>query len=240
MSSAVETGLLILSPLDDLQPFLDLGTTLVRSTDELRQRLSGIRAVLFDWDGVFNDGWKDVDGGSPFSEVGSMGVNMLRFGLWLENGEALPYAGIITGQHNKHAERLVQREKFHDLCMGFIHKPEAFDAFLAKHGLKPEHVAFFFDDAIDLAVADRCGLRILLRHRAAAAFAPHAITRGCVDIATALSGGEHGLREATELLLTLMQRFRTVIEHRAGYTETYQRYLAARGATVPAVIAASR
>jgi len=226
--------------MDDLQPFLDLGTTLSRSVDELRHRLAGIRAVLFDWDGVFNDGWKDVEGGSPFSEVGSMGVNMLRFGLWLENAEALPFAGVITGQHNKHAERFAQREKFHGLYMGFIHKPEAFEAFLKQHGLKPEQVAFFFDDAIDLAVADRCGLRILMRHRAGLAFAQHAQQRGCVDIATALSGGENGLREATDMLLVLMQRFHTVIEHRAAYSETYQRYLAARNATTPQVIAAPR
>ncbi|MFT3885182.1 MAG: hypothetical protein QM724_07070 [Flavobacteriales bacterium] len=226
--------------MDDLRPFLDLGTTLVRPVDELRQRLGGIRAVLFDWDGVFNDGWKDMEGGSPFSEVGSMGVNMLRFGLWLENGEALPFAGVITGQHNKHAERFALREKFHDLFMGFIHKPEVFDAFLAKHGLQAEQVAFFFDDAIDLAVADRCGLRILMRHRAAHAFAQHAITRGCVDIATALSGGQNGLREATELLLVLLQRFHTVLEHRAAYSDVYQRYLAARNVTVPQVIAAAR
>lgn len=234
------TGFIHLPHLDDLQPFRDLGTTFVRTPEELRQRLAGIRAVLFDWDGVFNDGWKDLDGGSPFSEVGSMGVNMLRFGLWLEQNEALPFAGVITGQHNKHAERFAQRERFHDLCMGFIHKPQAFDAFLAKHGLRPEQVAFFFDDAIDLAVADRCGLRILMRHRAGVAFAQHALTRGCVDIATALSGGAHGLREATDVLLLLMQRFHTVIEHRAAYSATYQRYLAARNATEPAVIAAPR
>jgi len=64
--------------------------------------------------------------------------------------------------------------------------------------------------------------------------------RGCVDIATALSGGENGLREATDMLLVLMQRFHTVIEHRAAYSETYQRYLAARNATTPQVIAAPR
>jgi 3-deoxy-D-manno-octulosonate 8-phosphate phosphatase (KDO 8-P phosphatase) len=222
--------------MDDLKPFLDLGTTLVRPPAELQQRVQRIRAVLFDWDGVFNDGWKDADGGSPFSEVGSMGVNMLRFGLWMEQEERLPFAGVITGQHNKHAERFAQREKLHGLYMGFIHKPQAFDAFLAKHGLKEEEVAFFFDDAIDLSVADRCGLRILMRHRAGALFAQHAIARGCVDIATALSGGEQGLREATDVVLALLQRFHTVIEHRAVYSETYQRYLAARNATVPEVV----
>ena len=40
----------------------------------LARQLHGIRALVFDWDGVFNDGWKDAQGGSPFSEVDSMGA----------------------------------------------------------------------------------------------------------------------------------------------------------------------
>lgn len=212
----------------------------IRTDEDLRARLSCIRAVLFDWDGVFNDGWKDLDGGSPFSEVGSMGVNMLRFGLWLQNHERLPFAGIITGQHNAHAERFAQREKMHGLYMGFIDKREAFDAFLAKHGLQDDEVAFFYDDAIDLAVADRCGLRILMRGQAGEFFAKHAVQRGCVDIITALSGGQNGLREATDALLTLMGRFDEAIDHRGAFSETYQRYLAQRQAVPTEVQRAGR
>lgn len=212
----------------------------IRSEADLKARLYRIRAVLFDWDGVFNDGWKDLEGGSPFSEVGSMGVNMLRFGLWMQNMEQLPYAAVITGQHNSFAEKFTQREKLHGLYMGFIDKREAFDAFLKKHGLKNEEVAFFFDDAIDLAVADRCGLRILMRSAAGEFFAQHAIARGCVDLATSLSSGQNGLREATDALLTLMGRFGEAIDNRAAYSEAYQRYLTQRQAVVPEVVKATR
>lgn len=217
----------------------------VKDEADFRARLSRIRAVLFDWDGVFNDGWKDQEGGSPFSEVGSMGVNMLRFGLWMQSRSAagkeqLPYAAVITGQHNAFAEKFAQREKLHGLYMGFIDKREAFDAFLKKHDLKTEEVAFFFDDAIDLAVADRCGLRILMRSGAGEFFAQHAIARGCVDMATSLSGGQNGLREATDALLTLMGRYGEAIDNRAAYSETYQRYLAQRQAVVPEVVKAAR
>lgn len=212
----------------------------VKDEADLKARLSRIRAFLFDWDGVFNDGWKDLDGGSPFSEVGSMGVNMLRFGLWLQNKEQLPYSAIITGQHNAHAERFAQREKMHGLYMGFIDKRVAFDAFLAKHGLKQEEVAFFFDDAIDLAVADRCGLRILMRSAATEQFAQHAIARTSVDMATSLSGGQNGLREATDALLTLMGRLSDAIDNRAAYSDTYQRYFAQRQAVGLEVVKAAR
>ncbi len=225
-----------LSQQDDLRPFRDLGTTFVRPIAELEQRAQGIRAVLFDWDGVFNDGVKDLDGGSPFSEVGSMGVNMLRFGLWLEHEERMPIAAIITGQHNRFAEKFAAREHLHALYMGFTNKVDAFEHLLSTHGLRPEEVAFFFDDAIDLAVAQRCGLRVLMRQQAASLFAQHAIASGRVDIATALSGGENGLREATELVLALVRQYHTAIEHRGQFTADYQRYLAQRNTTVPAVV----
>ncbi|MBL0127780.1 MAG: hypothetical protein IPP83_10030 [Flavobacteriales bacterium] len=51
--------------MDDLKSFRDQGTLFLHSPEALRERLRTIRAVIFDWDGVFNDGWKDIDGGSP-------------------------------------------------------------------------------------------------------------------------------------------------------------------------------
>ena len=224
----------------DLIPFIDLGTRLIADREEFLAKCADIKAVLFDWDGVFNDGWKDLEGGSPFSEVGSMGVNMLRFGLWLQNGERLPVASVITGQHNPHAERFAQREKLHGLYMGFIDKREAFDAFLKKHGLKEKEVAFFFDDAIDLAVADRCGVRVLMRGQASEFFIKHAVQRGSADIITALSGGQNGLREATDALLTLMGRFGESIDNRAMYSATYQRYLGERQTVAPEIVRNAR
>ena len=109
------------------------GARFVIGERDLDARCSRLKAVLFDWDGVFNDGFKDAEGGSPFSEVDSMGVNLLRFALWLKNDEQLPKAAIITGQHNPFAERFAQREGLHGLYMGFTNKPDAFDAFLATH-----------------------------------------------------------------------------------------------------------
>ena len=223
----------------DRDPFVELGTELLISHDEAKERLRGIRAVLFDWDGVFNDGWKDLDGGSPFSEVGSMGVNLLRFALWMRNGH-LPKAAVITGQHNPYAERFAQRERLHGVFMGFTNKPEAFDAFLAKHGLQADEVAFFFDDVLDLPVAARCGLRIMIGSPVTAWLVEQVIARGEVDIVTSNSGGSNGLREATDAVMALLGVGRDVLAHRAGYTETYQRYLGERQAVEPVIVRNAR
>lgn len=222
-----------------LLPFTTHGLRTTASEPELLRRLAHTKAVLFDWDGVFNDGFKDADGGSPFSEVGSMGVNLLRFALWLRNG-SLPKAAVITGQLNPYAERFAQRERLHSVYMGFTNKPEAFDAFLAKHGLQAEEVAFFFDDVLDLPVAARCGLRVMIGSPVTAWLVEQVIGRGEVDLVTANSGGNNGLREATDAVIALLGNGRDVIEHRVQYTETYQRYLSERQAVVPEVVRNAR
>ncbi len=218
-----------------LNPFITNGLRTTTPEKDLLRRLARTKAVLFDWDGVFNNGFKDAEGGSPFSEVGSMGVNLLRFALWLRNG-SLPKAAIITGQHNPYSERFAQRERLHGVYMGFTNKPEAFDAFLKQHDLKADEVAFFFDDVLDLPVAARCGLRIMIGSPVTAWLVEQAIARGEVDMVTANSGGDNGLREATDAVIALLGNGTDVIDHRVEYSETYQRYLRERQAVVPEIV----
>ena len=225
--------------MSSIKVFTTNGLRTTAPETELLRRLARTKAVLFDWDGVFNDGFKDADGGSPFSEVGSMGVNLLRFALWMRNGH-LPKAAVITGQHNPYAERFAQRERLHGVFMGFTNKPEAFDAFLAKHGLQADEVAFFFDDVLDLPVAARCSLRIMIGSPVTAWLVEQVIARGEVDIVTSNSGGSNGLREATDAVMALLGVGRDVLAHRAGYTETYQRYLGERQAVEPVIVRNAR
>ncbi len=209
-----------------LKAFANLGTRFLRPPDVLQRNLGQIRALLFDWDGVFNDGWRD-ESGSPFSEVGSMGVNLLRFSLWQRDKRSIP-CGVITGQHNAHAERFAQREKFHNVFMGFTNKPASFDEFLALHKLDQRQVAFFFDDILDLPIARRCGFRVMVRRRNSPLFENHVMAKGDADLLTHFSGGENGLREACELMIGLTGRADELIEHRVRYSELYQEYLADR------------
>jgi 3-deoxy-D-manno-octulosonate 8-phosphate phosphatase (KDO 8-P phosphatase) len=162
-------------------------------------------------------------------------VNLLRFALWLRNGH-LPKAAVITGQLNPFAERFAQRERLHGVYMGFTHKPEAFDAFLVKHGLQADEVAFFFDDVLDLPVASRCGLRVMIGSPVTAWLVEQAIARGEVDMVTANSGGNNGLREAMDAVIALLGNGSEVIEHRVQYSEVYQRYLSERKGVVPEVV----
>ncbi|MEZ4806969.1 MAG: hypothetical protein R2815_05775 [Flavobacteriales bacterium] len=128
----------------------------------------------------------------------------------------------------------------HALYMGFTNKPEAFDAFLEQHKLKPEEVAFVFDDVLDLPVAARCGLRIMTGSAATAWLVEQVIARGEVDIITANSGGDNGLREATDAMIALLGNGADVIAHRTAYSDTYQRYLSERQAVAPSIVRNAR
>lgn len=211
-----------------LKAFATLGTRFMRPPDVLQRNLGQIRALLFDWDGVFNDGWRDTQGGSPFSEVGSMGVNLLRFALWQREKHRIP-CGVITGQQNVQAENFTTRENFSDLFMGFKNKSGAFDEFLRTHKLEARQVAFFFDDILDLPIARRCGFRVMIRRRNSPLFENHVVAKGDTDLLTHFSGGENGLREACELLVGLTGRAEDIIEHRVRFSDLYQEYLADRG-----------
>ncbi len=218
-----------------LKAFAKLGTRFMRPPDVLQRQLGSIRGIVLDWDGVFNDGWKDLDGGSPFSEVDSMGLNLLRFALWSRDRKMLPCA-VITGQHNPHAERFAQREKLDGLYMGFTHKPDAFDAYTASHQLDPKQVMFFFDDVLDLPVARQCGLRVLIKRLSSPLLENYIVSKNDAELVTHFNGGAHGLREACELLMGLNGRAEEIIEHRIRHSNEYKAYLDARASITTEVV----
>ena len=80
----------------------------------IQEKLFQAKAFVFDWDGVFNNGAKNENGSSPFSEVDSMGINMLRFNHYLQRQQN-PLAAIITGEKNQAANMFAKREHFHSV-----------------------------------------------------------------------------------------------------------------------------
>jgi hypothetical protein len=61
-----------------------------------------------------------------------------------------------------------------------------------------------------------------------------------VDIVTANSGGNNGLREATDAVIALLGLGRDTITHRVAYSETYQEYLTQRQAVEPRIVRNTR
>lgn len=210
--------------------FTNIGGEFVTSVEELAPKASQIKAFIFDWDGVFNDGTKDNNGSSNFSEIDSMGTNLLRFGWWLGSGGTLPLMFIISGERNLRSFQLTKREHYHAAYFGIKHKTEALNHLMAQYQLQPHEIAFFFDDALDLSLAEICGLRLMVRHKGNPLFRKYVLDRHLTDYLTGSQGHEFAVREGCELLLGLRQLHDTAVLERQRFRPHYEQYYAQRQA----------
>lgn len=199
----------------------------------LRKKIKAIQAYIFDWDGVFNDGHKTETGSSSFSEIDSMGINMLRFSHYLKHGE-VPFTAIISGEQNKAAELFVKREFIHALYSGIKNKKEAFDHFCKSKKIKASETAFVFDDVLDLSMAPHCVLRILVARQSNPLFIRFVKNKGLADYCTYSKGNENAVREAAELIMSVHGEYENAIQNRIEYSKTYAEYLEKRNANEPA------
>lgn len=201
--------------------------TFLTEPDLIQQKLFHAKAFVFDWDGVFNEGFKDEHGSSPFSEVDSMGTNMLRYNYYLRNGK-LPLAAIITGEKNKASFTFGKREHFDAVYYKMPNKKIAFEHFCTTHSLDPSEIVWIFDDILDLAIAKRCGLRLMISRESNPLLLDFVKKEKLADYITFSTSGKHALREAAELLLGLSGKFDETIIGRSEFTDHYMQYLSMR------------
>lgn len=212
--------------------YAEMGGRFVLRPDALNIRFSGIRALLFDWDGVFNNGEKSPQSPSGFSEIDSMAINLLRYHFYLKSGR-IPFAGIITGQQNPAALEFARRENFHCIYRKIKDKREALEHFRSLYRLQHREIAWFFDDVIDLSTARECGVRIMTGNKAASLTATYAEDRGLADYITHHSGGNGAIREASEMLMALAGNFDEVLNNRVALSASYNEYFGQRGEIKP-------
>jgi 3-deoxy-D-manno-octulosonate 8-phosphate phosphatase (KDO 8-P phosphatase) len=208
------------------QIFEKLGGKFYLTPTYFEQKVSAIKAYIFDWDGVFNNGSK-TDIGSPYSEIDSMGTNLIRFAYWLKTKE-LPAVAIMTGENNKPAFYLAKRERFEAVYFKFSNKNAAFEHFLATNNLQAHEVCFCFDDILDLSVAEQCGLRLFVQRKASPLLANYVCNNQLADYKTASTGGRFAVREICEMLLGVQECYDLVVKKRQDFDHDYQTYLAQR------------
>ncbi len=211
--------------------FISRGGVFHTDPYDLAARLQNIRGLIFDWDGVFNNGIKGVGSGSTYSENDSMGVNMLRYGFWLLNKSQLLTA-IITGEMNDSAKFLADREHFHSIYQGVKNKRSVIDELFFDYalGLEAGELICVFDDINDLSIASVCGIRIMVRQKSAPLLEDFVVGEGLVDYMTAAESGMQAVREISEMLLGLMGIYQITIKSRMVMDDQYQKYLEERQA----------
>jgi len=207
--------------------FNAVGGRFVTPVEELARKAGQCRAIVFDWDGVFNAGRKGHASASGFAEADSMGTNMLRYGLWSNLGR-LPLAVIISGENNQSAIGFATREHFDAAYTGMRDKKQVIEHVCDRHELRPAQIACIFDDINDLPMAEVCGLRFRVRRDASPLFAAMADDSGFCDYVTGAESGGFAVREICELMLGLMDVYTDVVESRLAYDARYRDYFNAR------------
>lgn len=208
--------------------FEELGGEFISPSSLFIEKWQKVKAIVFDWDGVFNTGIKGHNTTSHFTEADSMGVNMLRFSSWLKNGETQLKTAIITGQNNESALHFAQREHFNLIYMAKANKADAFKNLLVKLEIDADEVMYVFDDVLDLPVAEKAGLRIMINRYASPLFYHHVKSHQLADYISFNEGGENAVREVCELLIGVNENYDEIMKKRSDFVGDYQRYLEER------------
>ena len=211
--------------------FQAIGARFVLPVEEFAQKLAHCRAVVFDWDGVFNAGQKGATATTGFNEPDSMGTNMLRYGLWRNAGE-LPFTAIISGEKNDSAIAFAEREHLSEVFTGVPDKRLVIERICRNEGISPDQIACVFDDINDLPMAELCGLRLMVRRSANPLLTRYAEQRSLCDYVSGADSSSYAVREICELLLGLLGSYDRVLDSRVAYDQDYRNYLQERQAVV--------
>jgi len=154
------------------------------------QKLSGIRLVAFDVDGVFTDGrfYLSDDGieSKAFNTQDGFGIRQL-----IRSGVAV---AVISGRKSGAVERRMTELGVPHVVQGCKDKVAALDSIVETLGITTLECAYVGDDIPDLPLLEHVGVSI------AVANAVKPLRDNC-DYTTAASGGFGAVREICDLVL---------------------------------------
>jgi len=207
--------------------FTAKGGEFTLSSEDFASKLNKLKVLILDWDGVFNDGKKAGNEGSPFTEVDSMGLNMLRFSYYLKHG-FIPAIFIVTGENNLPAIELSKREHFNGVYIKVKNKTRALDHITTGFGFNNDETGFVYDDILDLGLAAAVSIRFFVNRSANPLLSKYVANNKLAEYYTAGSGGEYAVREISELSIGMLGNYNQVVKERVEFSSAYQKYLAAR------------
>lgn len=211
------------------EKFEHIGGLFVTPAAEIALRLKKIKAFVFDWDGVFNDGIKGFDRSSGFSEADAMALHILRYAYWRLTG-SVPVIAIVTAQKNESAVKFAEREHLTRVYYNFKDKYIPVELLSKDYGFEKGNIASVFDDIIDYPLAMATGLRFLINRKASPLFRSYFTSNNLCDYVTGCESPDHPVREICELVVGLLGIYNEVLITRFSEKEKYQEYWKARNA----------
>jgi len=160
-----------------------------------RERLSAVKAIAMDVDGVLTDGaiiWAPT---GPATECFEVKVFDVKDGFAVKWASRLGLVtAIITGRLSPAVQQRARELGITFLVTGCANKREGLAGVCRQAELSPESVAYIGDDLPDLGALKLAGLGI-----AVADAVPE--VRAAADAVTAAPGGRGAVREAVEAIL---------------------------------------
>ncbi len=157
---------------------------------EIHKKMSSIKLLAFDVDGVLTDNhvWMNEVGQwrRMFSVRDGYGIQMLR-----ELGYQMAF---ITGSFSDDVRERARVLKMNFFYEGSLDKLPAYEDIKAKTGLKDSEILYMGDDLFDLPLIERAGVGITV---------PEAVDKIKLkaDYVTIQSGGKGAVREICEMML---------------------------------------
>jgi 3-deoxy-D-manno-octulosonate 8-phosphate phosphatase (KDO 8-P phosphatase) len=207
--------------------FTSIGGQFILSPEKLKSKLADIKAFVFDWDGVFNNGFKGENTTGLFSESDSAGLNLLRYSYYRTN-KAIPPCAIITGENNPGAIYFSKRENFNVVYMQVLDKATAISHLCSKNNISPSQVACIFDDINDMSMAKVCGLRFMVKKSSAPMLEAFAINNNLCDYITGNEQDNYPIREICELIMAFNGSYEQSLLSRISLDDNYKKFLALR------------
>ncbi len=205
------------------ESFIDIGGQFFTSGFDMRERLPNIKAILFDWDGLFNDGARSSDTEAGYSQIDATGVDLLRQGFYLAFGKMVKTA-IITGSKNSNAHEFARRENINNVYCESRDKEIAFQHFCDSHSIDPSEVIYLFSDVTDVAVAAKAAISLAVGRACNPIFMEYLIKEKVPDYISSCQGHENAVREFCELLLGLLDQHFDAMNERATFGDRYVAY----------------
>ncbi len=176
----------------------------IRFAPELLLQAQGIRAAIFDVDGVLTDGRIYIgEAGETFKAFSTLDGHGLKL---LALGGIVPI--VVTGRDSPAVRRRVADLGLAHAVYGATDKLAVTEPLLAGLGLAWPQVAAMGDDWPDLPLLSRAGF-------ACAPANAHVEVRAAVHHVTAGVGGHGAARECCDLLLTAAGRYATLLQELA-------------------------
>jgi 3-deoxy-D-manno-octulosonate 8-phosphate phosphatase (KDO 8-P phosphatase) len=171
----------------------------------LDDKITRIRLLLFDVDGVLTDGTILLHGDGTESKT-----------FHIRDGSAIVWAqragvmvGLLSARTSDATTRRATQLGIRIVVQGTSSKMAGYEQILRDGGLEDEHVAYMGDDLLDVPVLRRAGVS------AAPADAPVDV-RNAVDWVSSRDGGRGAVRELIELVLRRQGRWDALTEEYLG------------------------